>query len=149
MEPSQNLLSSDLHIDSVGYAHLHEAARWAKFLSIVGFIFSGFLLLASFFTGTLMTTLPVGYGMPVGLGGAITVIYILVAAFMFYLSLQVYRFGIKTKIGLLNDDQQSLSAGLGNLKMIFRIYGILVVIYLGVIVLALFSGIIAAMFMRK
>lgn len=149
MESSQNLLSSELHIDSVAYAHLHEAARWAKFLSIVGFILSGFLLLASFFAGTILTTLPSGYGMPAGLGGAITVIYILIAAFMFYLSLQVYRFGIKTKIGLLNDDQQALSAGLGNLKMIFRIYGILVIIYLGVIVLALFAGIIAAMFMKR
>ena len=87
--------------------------------------------------------------MPAGFGSIITVFYILIAAFMIYLSLQAYRFGTKTNTALLNEDQAALSAGLGNLKMIFRIYGILVVIYLGIIVLAMVFGIISAMFMRK
>lgn len=149
MEPSQNLLSSELHIDSVGSQYLKETAMWARLLGVVGFVFSGLIILGAFFAGTIMASMPTGFNMPVGVGGIITVVYLLIGALSYFISLQAYRFGTKTKTALLNDDQTALTGGLGNLKTMFKIYGIIIVIYLGLIALALIFGVLGAIFMQK
>ena len=42
METNENLLNAELQIDSIAHAHLAETAKWGIFLSILGFIFTGF-----------------------------------------------------------------------------------------------------------
>ncbi len=146
MEPSQNLLSSELHIDSVGSQYLKETAMWARFLGIVGFIFSTLITIGAFFVGSFMAFMPTAGSMPAGVGGLVTVIYLLIGALGFFISLQAYRFGTKTKSALLNDDQFALTAGLSNLKTMFKIYGIIIIIYLAIIALATVFGLLGALF---
>jgi hypothetical protein len=57
----------------------------------------------------------------------------------------MYKFGNKTQLGLKTNDQTTMNTGLANLKILFRIYGIIVIIYLGFVALALLFSIIGTM----
>ncbi|MBK8711918.1 MAG: hypothetical protein IPL97_08615 [Niastella sp.] len=153
MEQNQNLLNNELTIDPVAYAHLKETAMWARFLGILGFIMSGLLLLVALFAGSFLSSFQRSAGpysgaenplMSMG-AGFITVLYIIIAAISFIFSYLVFQFGNRTKKGLINTDQANLNGGLSNLKILFRIYGILMIIYLSFIALALVFGIIGSM----
>ena len=154
MEPNQNLLSTDLQMDSIVQSHLKETAMWARFLGILGFVLTGFITIAAFFMGTIlgnvMHTNPYASSgdVPGMLGGFITVIYLILAAVMFFISLFTYRFGVRTKAAMLTTDQESMYKGMLNLKLLFRTYGIIMVIYLGFLVLALIGGVFGAMMGR-
>ena len=42
MDNTENLLSNELQVDTEGQAHLYQTAKWAKFLGVMGFIFTDF-----------------------------------------------------------------------------------------------------------
>jgi hypothetical protein len=155
MEANQNLLNTDLQMDSIVQSHLKVTAMWSRFLGIVGFVLTGFITIAAFFAGTLIGTLmranpyAGNSGDVTGmLGGFITVIYLILAAVMFFISLFSYRFGVRTKAAMLSTDQESLYKGMLNLKLLFRSYGIIMVIYIGFIILMLIGGVFGAMMGR-
>jgi hypothetical protein len=148
MDNQNNLLNSDLQIDEIAAQHLKETTGWAKFLGVVGFIFSGFIAIAAFVAGAALSTLrsPFSNSYGAGLGGLIVVVYLLMAGFVFMVSLFVYRFGSKGKAAITSGDQLSLNDSLKNLKFVFRTQGIITCIYLGFLVLAfLFGGLSALM----
>ncbi|MEI9954765.1 MAG: hypothetical protein WDM90_00275 [Ferruginibacter sp.] len=57
METNENLLTTELHIDSTGHSYLYETAKWATFLAIIGFIGSGILVLVAIYMGTKLSEL--------------------------------------------------------------------------------------------
>lgn len=156
MEQSQNLISYDLHVDTETHLHLKETAMWAKFLGVIGFIFSGLVLLGALFAGTLIAALMKSSPYNIyrntaapGMEGLITFVYLVLAFIGFIISLFIFRFGSKTKTALLHNDQLSLNTGLKNLKYVFRFYGIIMAIYIGFIALALIVGIAAAIMQSR
>jgi hypothetical protein len=151
METNENLISNELQVDNNAYLHLKETAGWAKFLGIVGFVFSALLGIVAFIIPIYIKS-SVGsnpYGNPTAgvfsmMSGFITVVYLLLAVMGFFMSLFSYKFGVKTKLALLNTDQESFDKGLTNLKFLFRFYGIIMIIYLGFIVLAFIIAMFSA-----
>jgi small-conductance mechanosensitive channel len=140
---NENLLSNELQVDSVGYQHLKEIAMWGRFLAIVGFILGIFIGIMAFFTGSILQSS--------GLAGAtssamLTVMYLVIALITSVVSFYLYRFAIKLKLALIGTDQEELNDSLSNLKMVFRIYGIIVILYLGLMALGLIFGIAATAF---
>ena len=154
METNENLLNNDLQIDSIAYTHLKETAMWARFLGIVGFVLSALLVIVAIFAGAfigkMMQVSPYNNGGAAATLGAgfFTVLYLIIAAIAFVMSLLIYRFGTRTRNALLTTDQASLNAGFGSLKIVFRVYGIIMIIYLAIIAIALVAGIAAAVFSR-
>ena len=150
METNENLLTAELQIDTTAHAYLAETAKWCNFLSIVGFILSGILAVVALFAGTFLGSLSSRYGGNSSIIGAgfITVIYLLIAALYFFMSLFLYRFSSKMKTALYSNDQDSLNNSFLNLKNLYKLMGILTIIYLSFLVLALIVGIGAAAFMR-
>ena len=150
METNENLLTAELQIDTTAHAYLAETAKWCNFLSIVGFILSGILAVVALFAGTFLGSLSSRYGGNSSIIGAgfITVIYLLIAALYFFMSLFLYRFSSKMKTALYSNDQDSLNNSFLNLKNLYKMMGILTIIYLSFLVLALIVGIGAAAFMR-
>lgn len=151
MENNENLLTAELQVDSVAYSHLYETAGWAKFLSIIGFIISGVLLLAAIFAGSFLSSFS-GTGGVGGIhsmfgAGVLSAVYVVIAVIYFIMSLLLYRFATKMKIALQASDQDNFNVSLYNLKMVYRITGIVVIVYLGLVSLALIFGIGAAAFM--
>jgi hypothetical protein len=147
METKDHLLVNDLQIDSIAHAHLKETAVWARFLGIVGIIISALLVFTAFFAGSMMSqmeTSPYSTARVSSFGsGFLTVVYLIGAAIGFFLSILIYRFGTRTKNALLTSDQESLNSGLSNLRVLFRAYGIITIVYLAIIVIAMISGIAA------
>jgi hypothetical protein len=152
MESNQNLLSADLQVDSIAAAHLKETAMWAKLLAVVGMVLSILIGLMGLFAGTMMANMSRAFGgnssMSTIGSGMITIFYLFIAAVYFFLSLFLFRFAVKMKLALLTNDQDIFNNSLMNLKLVYRIMGIIMIIYLSLLVLVLIGGIGAAMFMR-
>ena len=152
MEENQNPSLFGLSIDPAAKAQLSEAARWARFLSIVGFIVIGLIVLIGIFAGSLISSMmssgvgnnPVG-GAASGIWGSfLIIVYILVAALYFFPCLFLYRFATKMKVALASDDQESLNTSFQNLKKLLRFIGILTIIVLAFYAIALVFGLLGA-----
>ncbi|MEO6254226.1 MAG: DUF5362 family protein [Ferruginibacter sp.] len=144
MESNQNLLNSELQIDSIAHAHLSGTAKWANFLSIVGFILSVIIAIGALFAGTILGTLGNSFGGSFIGAGFIMVVYLIIAALYFFMSLYLYRFASKMKAALYAGDQESLNNSFLNLKNLYKLMGILTIVYLSFIALALILGIAGA-----
>ncbi|HTE26433.1 DUF5362 family protein [Flavitalea sp.] len=146
MEQSNNLF--ELHVDHSGSSFLREIAKWSKFLSIVGFIMIGLMLLVIVFAGSTMATMFSGtaYGASGELFG---MIYIgVVAAIMliyFFPCLYLFKFATKMQVALRNNDQDTLNASFENLKSCFKFMGIFTIICLALYGLIFLFGIFAAL----
>jgi len=151
MESNQDLINSPLQIDSIAHAQLAETAKWANFLSIVGFILSCLIAVIALFAGAFLGSLGRGLGggsSSLMGAGFITFIYLVVAAIYFFMSLFLYRFASKMKTALYSNDQDYLNNSFMNLKNVYKLMGILTIIYLGFLALALILGIGSAVMMR-
>lgn len=145
METNNNLLSEDLQVDAIAVSHLKETAMWCKFLGIVGLVISVILGVFSLFAGTLLQSASGGV-MPTGSGFTLTVVYLIIAAIYFFLSLYMFRFATNMKQALLTIDQNTFNSALLNLKLAYRIMGVITAIYLCFLALALVFGMGALMF---
>lgn len=152
MESNQNLLTSDLQVDPIAAAHLKETAMWARLLAVVGLVLSILIGIMGLFAGAMISTMSRSFGgnsgMPAIGSGVITVFYLIIAAVYFFLSLFLFKFAVKMKQALLTTDQDSFNASLLNLKLVYRIMGIIMIVYLSFLALALIAGIGAAAFMK-
>ncbi len=150
METNQNLLSTDLNIDSIAELHLRETAKWARFLGIIGFIMAILLAILAFVIPSVFSRMGevggAGMSMVSSMGGMLTFFYLIIAGIMFMVSYFVHKFGTATGIALAQNDQAGLNEGLLNLKRLFRFYGIVVLIYLGFLALAMIVGILGSLF---
>jgi len=135
MEQSNNLF--ELQIDHQGSSFLRETAKWSKFLSIVGFVMMGLMLLFLGFAGTTMSTMfASSYGRSTGGGFAQ---FIILAAFLliyFFPCLYLYKFATKMQVALRSNDQETLNSSFENLKSCFKFMGILMIIILAIYAVA-------------
>lgn len=138
--PENNYLTENLKIDEYGHYQLREGAKWARFLSICGFILSGFVMILAFGASSIISNAAMETGSAVS-PAAIMFIYVIAAGINFVLALFLYRFSTKALFALAQNDQDALNDSLKNLKMVFKLTGILVIIYFALIILALVAGI--------
>ena len=150
MESNQNLLNTEVQIDTTTHAYLAETAKWSNFLSIVGFVLSVIIGIVALFAGTILGNLTNSYGGGGSFAGAgiLTVIYLIIAAVYFFMSLYLYRFASKMKVALFTNDQETLNNSFLNLKNLYKLMGVLTIVYLSFLVLALIVGIGSAAFLR-
>ncbi|MEO6584374.1 MAG: DUF5362 family protein [Ferruginibacter sp.] len=144
MEQSENLLGTNLQIDEISYQHLNETAKWAKFISILGFILSAFILLVGIFSASFLSmmkdTAPIS---PMLSTGVLTIVYAIFATINGLLSLFLFKFSVKMKTALMTNDQGTLNESFLNLKYLYRMVGIIMIAYLAIIVLSMVVGIFA------
>ncbi len=147
MEQPTNLF--ELHLDQQSLNYLNEAARWARFLSIVGFISCGLMVIVGVFFASALSAMMSGMSSESAFaimgGGFLSFIYIFFALLIFFPSLYLFNFSFKMRKAFQNNDQQVLSDSLKSLKSFFKFYGIFTVIILCFYALALIAGIIGAM----
>jgi amino acid transporter len=140
MEQTNNLF--ELQIDHQGSSFLREIAKWSKFLSIVGFIMIGLMLLIIIFAGTAMSALfATTYGTQSSGTGVFQII--LVACFLliyFFPCLYLYKFSTRMQVALRNNDQETLNSSFENLKSCFKFMGIFMIIILSIYALVFLVG---------
>jgi len=147
MEENSSLFS--MAIDPVTKEHLSETARWARFLSIVGFI--ALLLIAAFgiYTSIVLSRFESMYGYErrgnmLGIGTAIT--YLIVFLIYIFPIVFMYRFAGKMRQALESHDQEALNSSFQNLKVCFRYLGIVTIIGIVLVALFVFLGIASTAF---
>jgi hypothetical protein len=145
-----------LTIDPVIKSHLSETARWGKFLSILGFVICGLIVLVGLFFGTLFSSLvsrsEVSYEGNISTGsfGAMAaVMYIIVAVVYFFPCLFLYRFSTKMKTALNGNEQIDLTLAFQNLKSLFRYVGVITVILLAIYLIVILFALLGAAFMSR
>lgn len=131
-------------------SYVYETAKWTKFLSIVGFIFSGFTVIFAFGASAMLSSMGAAMGPAAGMlgalgGGFITVIYLLIALMYFYPSLLMFKYSGAAKKAILFADQASLSVAMSKMKSIFKFWGILTIVLLALyLIVILFAVVIGA-----
>jgi len=142
MESLSNLNEeSKLEFSSIVTKHVEDIAKWAKFLSIVGFIGVGFLILVAI----VMTFLPsINAGnefsqefqnadtFPSFMGPVLSIIYFLAAILYFMPVYYLYNFSRKAIQAIRHHDTITIEDSFNNLRRHYKFMGILVIIMLGI-----------------
>jgi len=141
---NSDLLNNDLQITPLSQRFLYEAAKWAKFLSIIGFIFSGILAIAAFFAPALYSKLPAFSELSPSLKASMNIIIIICylgfAILLFFPCLFLNKFSLKMTSALSDIHQENFEMAFKNLKSLFKFYGIFTIVMLSVYVLVFIFG---------
>lgn len=126
---------------------LLETAKWGKFLAIVGFVFTGLIVLVglalSFFGTEMLPNSPLG-----AIGGTtLGVIYLLMGLVYYFPSKYLYDFAVYIKQAIQIKDQESMDYAFSRLKSVYKFWGILVIILLVIYAVIFLFGIASAIFM--
>jgi len=129
-----DLLTSELKFSDTTNFFLAQAAKWARFLSVLGFIVVGLMVIMAFIIPSMMVNNPVyselGTSYTMGMKVGMTVMYLIIALITFFPCLFLSRFGKKMRIALEEGNQESLEISFENLKSLFKFYGILSIVVL-------------------
>jgi len=134
-------MEKEIKLTELDQSNLLESARWGKFLAIVGFIMSGFIVILGlglmvFAGGTFGEVYP-GFA-----GGGIGFIYMLMSLLYIFPSLYLFRFSTQIKAGIAAGDQEKCSAAYNNLRRLFMFMGVLTLIVLSLYALAILMFIV-------
>ena len=142
MEQNPSLFS--LSIDPSSKEHLAEAAKWARFLAIIGFVFLGFLVVAGIAVSVTISRLSSGFSDPAfrnsgfssAMGVGTAFVYLVMAIIYLFPLLYLLRFANAARTALTTNDQELLNDSFRNLKRFLRYLGILTIIGLGFLVVS-------------
>jgi hypothetical protein len=134
-----------LTVDQTIKNHLYDAAKWGKFLAIVGFIMCTLIVIAGIFAAASYNEIDSyrGYGRyngrssTSGMGVGVMIGYILVGLLYFFPCLFLLRFSNQMKTALIADDQATLTTSFQNLKVLFRYVGVLMIVFIGLFILGM------------
>ena len=131
----------EVTIESLQY--LHTAAKWAQFLSIMGFISVGILCLVGIVLGIVLsiTDKMASFPFPVP-AGLLGFIYIIIAFVYFFPALYLYRFSTSTTRALVLKDTPSLTDAINNLKKIFKFIGIATIVAISLYILIIIGAVV-------
>ncbi len=129
MEENVALEKPELQLNESAKGFLKEAAKWAYFLSILGFIGIGLIVILAFFAGTIFSTMRNmpnemgGFGSSIGI--ILTVVYLFIAGLYFFPVYYLNKFATNAKTALQENDTESLSTSFEYLKSHYKFIGIM------------------------
>ena len=133
-----------LTITSAAKGFLTETSKWCKFLSILGFVGLGLLLLSSFFINTIYSNMSQASAMPFNLGIVMTIVYVLIIAIYIFPIYYLYQFSLQLKKALISKDDETLASAFEMLKSHYKFTGVFSIIMLSIYVLAGIVGLMGA-----
>jgi heme/copper-type cytochrome/quinol oxidase subunit 2 len=119
---------------------LDSTRKWTTFLSVLGFIFLGLIIVAGLTTSLFLTTFKTqeaNLGIP---ESVMIIIFVVVGAIYFFPVFFLFRFSRNTRDAIQNLDSKKLSKGLNNLRLYFTYTGIMVIVVLSIYVVALIAA---------
>ena len=127
----------NLTLNNQSKGFLREIAKWASFLSILGFIGLGFMVLLGVFSkilfangGMLGTALPQDQSLPFDISNFMMVIYLIFAAIYFFPVYYLFQFSRKMKIALQTKNDEELANAFEVLKSHYKFIGVFAIIIL-------------------
>ena len=135
----------ELQVDHEVTSHLKETAKWAKFLSILGFIGCGFMVLLVIFMGTIASFSPLNPAVAMAASGLMQVWLLLALVVLYFFPcLFLFKFSNKMLRAIRDNDQYSLVASFRQLKLCFKYVGILTIVFIGIYLLIIVFALIFA-----
>lgn len=129
--------------------NLHSAGRWSQFLAILGFIGTGFMVIAGITMSIIMAFIPSSdadlFPFPLALIG---LLYIVLAGVYFLPIFYLYRFSSSIKQAVALKKQDQLSNAFNNLRAHYKTFGIIMIVLMclypimivGIVIFSVFSG---------
>jgi Family of unknown function (DUF5362) len=143
----QDVNKGEEGLSSQDMGYLLTAGKWARFMGIVTFVMTGFIVLGAIGLLTMGSALGSAFGesgLGAGFGFGIAIAYLLLAAPFFFMGLFMSRFGTRVKEGQYSGGTASMTDAFKNLKNYFQLIGILTAIFIGIYVLAILGMIVSA-----
>lgn len=152
MEETSAFEKFELQLDTTAKDFVKEIAKWAYFLSIIGFIGIGLLLIIAVFAGAFFSamgsTMP-GMGVYGGsFGAAMGAIYFLMAAFYFFPVYYLFKFSSNAKKAFRDNDSEALTSSFGYLKSHYKFIGILMIVLLAIYALFFLFAVLGGLMAR-
>ena len=124
-----------LTLTSQAKIFLKETASWARFLSIIGFIGIGIMIVLALFATTIFNNLPNMQTVPFNLGIAMTITYFVFAIIYFFPVYYLFQFSKKMQKALSTKNNDTLSDAFEILKSHYKFIGVFTIIILSLYVL--------------
>jgi protein-S-isoprenylcysteine O-methyltransferase Ste14 len=120
--------------------NLNATWKWTMFLSVLGYIFLGLLIIGGVATSTFLTAFRTSES-NLGIPESLLTAGIIVAAIIYFLPIFfLFRFSRNTRDAIHERDSRKLDKALRNLRIYFTFLGILVIFILSVYFVALFAA---------
>jgi len=136
---------NNLHLNEQAVDALRESAKWSMFLSILGFVGIGFMVILAVFMGFAMSMIPNSSDLgPFGaMKGFLSLMYLILAAIYFFPILYLYRYSSQMKRGLQMADSETVSNALVNLKSHHKFLGITAIVMISLYIIIIIGAIVA------
>ncbi|MCD6017432.1 MAG: hypothetical protein K0S53_553 [Bacteroidetes bacterium] len=129
--------------------HLIETSKWSKFLSILGFIGLGLMVLGAI----VILVVGVSFGSYMG-GGAsgalgasmIALLYLVMAIVYFFPCYYLFKSSTGIQNGIYSNNQELLNSGFESLKSHYKFIGIMMIVILSMYVLIMVFALLALAF---
>lgn len=135
----------NLGIDEIARAHMLETVRWGKFLAILGFIFLGLLIVFGLLSGFVLSAFDQTNTFSAGMGIGMMFVYLLIAGIYFYPTWALYKFSVLSKQALHTYNQHLFNDSLRYLKNVFKFFGIVTIVMLGLYGIGIVFAVLGAM----
>jgi len=124
-----------------------ETGKWTKLLAIMGFIFIGFMVLAAFTFGTIMSFFNGEESQFPFQGILMGGFYLLMALLYYFPVMYLYKFSTNIKQASITMDAASFNSAIENLKSHYKFIGVLTVIMMAFYAMLMLGGIVMALAM--
>ena len=126
-------------------ANLRNAGKWARFIAIFSMVGLGIVLVGLLVGGsTVLATLGIGEAGGAAVGMMIT--YGLAILFGVYMTYLQYQFGNQAMQAVDRQDAGAMSDSLAALSRYYKIYGVIMAIYLGMVGIGLIFAVVGGVF---
>ncbi len=134
---------TELNLNAHSRSFLKEIAGWTYFLSIIGFIFVGLLVLIAVSANSIYNNMAqFSQESPFDVGLFMTAVYVIVSLIYFFPILFLFKFSKRLKSALKSKEDEELASALEILKSHYKFIGVFTIIVLSLYALAIIAGLL-------
>jgi hypothetical protein len=129
--------------------YLRETSKWAYFLSILGFVLTGLIVVIGIFAGSFMSTMmqqSQANAMPQGMSSFFSIFYVLMGLLYFFPSWYLFKYSQKLKLAISSKDSNELVAAFENQKSLYKFWGIFAIVMMSIYAIVLAFAFMASAF---
>ncbi|MGB3801997.1 MAG: hypothetical protein WA952_19410 [Lewinella sp.] len=127
-------------------ANLRKAGKWARFIAIFSMVALGLVLLGMIIGGSsMLVAMGIGDGGGAGVIGVL-VLYGVFILFALYMTFLQYKFGSRAMQAVDTQDSAAMSESIGALSRYYKIYGVIMLVYLALMAIGIIFAIIGGAF---
>ena len=125
----------ELNISANIKQFLKEISNWSFFLSIVGFVGIGLMVIIGLLFGTIMSSFDNTTAYDLGYTAGVGVFYVVIALIYFFPVYYLYKFSRKMKSALHSQNNDDFESAFSNLKSHYKFVGIFAIVIISLYVL--------------